>query len=114
MSKRWIAVATAALVGLAVAAPQVITIEGTALKPVTAAQAAELKGEFKMSNGKILHIMHKGRKVVAEMDGMPTSELKAAGDTRLISADGNVDLVYKAAPNGNVTAVTLKLTTGKP
>ena len=113
MFKQLIPIALIGALGLAFAAPQVLTIEGTALKPVTAAQASELRGEFQMSNGKVLSVLRKGRKLVAEMDGMPSSEMRAAGDQRLISADGKVDLVYKAAANGNVTGVTLKFTAAK-
>jgi hypothetical protein len=113
MFKRLIPIVLIGALGLAFAAPQIVTIEGTALKPVTAAQASELRGQFQMSNGKLLSLMTKGRKLIAEMDGMPTSELKSTGDQRLVSADGKVDLSYKAMPNGIVTSVTLKYVAAK-
>lgn len=114
MLKTLIAIASAGVLGAAFAATQVITIEGTPLKPVTAAEASALKGEFKMSDGRVLYLNRKGSKLMAEIAGVPAAELKAAGATRLVSDDGRMDLAYKAAANGNVSAVTLKLSTPTP
>jgi hypothetical protein len=111
MLKTLLSIAVAGVMGQVIAAPQVIVIEGVPMKPVTAAQAADLKGEFKMSDGRVLYLNQKGRTLMAEMEGMPARELKSAGAARLVSTDGHMDLAFKAAANGNVSAVTLKLTT---
>jgi len=110
MLKSVLAMVMATAMAGALAAPQVIVIEGTPLRPVTATEAAALKGEFKMSNGRILTVNQKGRSLVAQMEGMPTGELKAAGPTHLVSTDGKLDLSFKAAANGSVSGVTLKMT----
>jgi hypothetical protein len=114
MLKTLIAIASAGLMCAAIAATQVITIEGTPLKPITAAEASALKGEFKMSDGRVLYLNRKGNKLMAEIEGVPVLELKAAGDKRLVSADGQMDLAYKAAANGNVSTVTLTITKKAP
>jgi hypothetical protein len=114
MLKTLIAIASAGVMGAAIAATQVITIEGTPLKPVTAAEASALKGEFKMSDGRVLYLNRKGKKLMAEIEGVPALELKVAGANRLVSSDGQMDLAYKAAPNGIVNTVTLKITKAAP
>lgn len=110
MLKTLSGIALAVAMGWAIAAPQVIVIEGTPVRPVTAKEAAALKGEFKMSDGRILTVNQKGRAVFAEIEGVPASEMKATGPTRLVSADGRMDLSFKAAANGSVSGVTLKMT----
>jgi len=109
MSRLLLSITLCALVGLAHAAPQSITVVGDAPYQSTLADADAVRGSYQMSDGRTLEVARRGRTVVADLDGLPTNEMKAISATHLRSADGRMNLHFDAAQNGNVYGVTLTL-----
>ena len=109
MSKLLISITLCAFVGLAHAAPQSIIVVGEAPHQSSLVDADAVRGSYQLSDGRTLEVGRRGRTVVADLEGLPTTELLAMSATHLRSADGRMNLRFDAARNGNVYGVTLTL-----
>lgn len=87
-----LALATASLP--AAAGPQTIEVPSTALRSVTDQEVQDLKGRYWMSDGRMLKLRRAGLRFVAELEGEPTTELRALSSQQLVSANGRMHLRF--------------------
>jgi hypothetical protein len=99
--------ATAALLAQAqTSAPQQVQILGTSAA-ASAAQTAELRGRYELSDGRVLELSAQGRQVVANLDAAPTVALRALGAGLYASADGRMRVQLQQHANGTVSGLVL-------
>lgn len=89
-----------------------VEVHGQALHRLTPAQAGDLQGRYALADGRTLVVSRQGAKVAAALDGEAAAPLQALTATRLLSADGRLELDFDAAANGNVSAVRLTQRSG--
>ena len=66
-----------------------------------------LEGQYDLSDGKKLTLSGSPHRMVAELDGLPRTQLVAASPQLLISRDRLMHLSFELAPNGVVREVTV-------
>ena len=67
----------------------------------------EVRGQYDMSNGKVLTLSSGGRAIFAELDGFEKMELVAVTPNQYVAKNRHMKMVFDQYPNGNVTGVTL-------
>lgn len=86
-------------------------VASTLLAPAAQASTADLldfKGEYQLADGRILTVSMVGRRLFAQLDGLPPAEVVAAGDATFVSRQGNLQLAFVQHANGVVTGVTVR------
>ena len=109
MSNFLLSVVLSTATACAVAAPQSIDVVAPPTRAPSLGEIAAVHGSYELSDGRTLQISRRGRSVVAELEGFPTTPLQATSATQLRSPDGQMSLQFHAAQNGNVYGVTVAL-----
>lgn len=111
MNKPLITLPLAALVaagfGSAYAASERVEVHGQLLPAPAAAAAAELRGSYLLEDGRVLDVALRGRQLRVALDGGPDQALLLRSATRAQTADGRLQLDFRAAANGSVDQVRL-------
>ena len=110
------AACTLALMGAVHAAPETVTVTGTAPTPLRGLSLSEgdaVTGVYQMSDGRTMVLKQRGRAIVADLDGVPLTRLLAAAGGTLQSADDSMRLRYETDPlDSAATVVTVSLRQG--
>ena len=75
--------------------------------PISAFEREDVSGEYDMANGKTLMMRTAGRRMVAELEGLPRAELVAVSPTMFVAKNRQMKMTFQQHPNGTVTGVTL-------
>ena len=67
----------------------------------------EILGRYEMENGKTLVISNYGRKIYAELEGLPKIQLVAAAPNLLVAKNRRMKVAFLQLPNGAVAGVTI-------
>jgi hypothetical protein len=101
-----VALATAAVFAQAQnLAPQQVQIHGPS--GASAAQTAELRGRYELSDGRVLELSAQGRQLVVNLGDAATVTLRAVGDGQYASTDGRLRVQPTQHANGNVSGLML-------
>lgn len=101
-----------AVVGAAHAGPETVTVTAPAATPLRGLFPSEgdaVVGEYRMSDGRLMVLRQRGRVILANLDGVPTTRLLAAEGGTLQSADDSMRLRFDNDPKADTTAVTVSL-----
>ena len=105
---------SALLIGLAGAAQaqtQRVEISAAPLRAVNAHEADDLKGLYRMSDGRMMRLSYRAGTIVADLDGEPVAALRAVSARQLRSADGRMSMRFDV--DGWATDVTVTLLKGE-
>lgn len=94
---------------------QTVTISGTMqritlparVKTLHGSEADAVKGDYLLRNGKTLSISGSARRLYAEMDGMPRTEIVAAAADSFVARNQQMALKFDQAANGSVSGVVV-------
>lgn len=67
----------------------------------------EILGRYEMENGKTLVISDYGRRIYAELEGLPKVQVVAATPNLLVAKNRKMKLAFQQLPNGAVAGVTV-------
>ncbi len=76
---------------------------------VSRAFAADVQGQYRLADGRLLVLSREGAHMLAEVDGMVATPLSATGELSLRSSDGKLTLEFQASDNGLVHAVKMSV-----
>lgn len=82
------------LAGTAQAQPQTVEISAAPLRSVKASEADDLKGLYRMSDGRWMRLTYRAGTIVADLDGEPVTELRAESPLQLRSVDGRMQMRF--------------------
>jgi hypothetical protein len=103
---------TLALMGVAHAGPETVTVTGPAAKPLRGlnpSEAEAIVGAYRMSDGRLMVLKQRGRAIVANLDGVPLTRLLAGEAGTLQAADDSMRMRFETDPQTETTAVTVSL-----
>ena len=101
--------ALVALAGAVQGAPERIEVTSPTPRSVTRAEAADVSGRYVLADGRTLNVASRGRRVIADLDNLPSTDLLALSPTRMVSSNGRLGLSFQATPNGSVYAVVVQI-----
>lgn len=101
-----------AVVVSSVQPPQVRVVGQGARTTLGSAEFAELRGEYRLSDGGLLVIGGACHRPVAELNDKAPLALLPAGPNQLVSADGKLRLEVRSEANGEVSGLTLHVQPG--
>jgi hypothetical protein len=110
-----LATITLALMGAAHADPQTVTVVGAAATPLRGlfpSEGAAIVGTYRLSDGRAMVLRQRGRAIVADLDGVPTTRLMAGAAGTLYAADDSMRLRFDNDAQTEEAAVTVSLRTG--
>lgn len=84
-----------------------IQVVGHSKRTMTAAEFAELRGEYRLHGGGALVVGGARHRPVAELNGKAPMALQPMGNNQLVSTDGMLRLEFHTLPNGEVSQLTL-------
>jgi hypothetical protein len=76
------------------AAMQTVQVSGPALRRLSEAEYQNVKGLYWMSDGRLLKLHRQGLRLWAEVDGEPSTEVRAVSPTHLASLDGRMSFRF--------------------
>jgi hypothetical protein len=101
-----------ALVGAAYAGPETVTVTGAAPAPLRGLFPSEgdaVVGTYRMADGRAMVLRQRGRVILANLDGVPTTRLLAGERGTLQSADDSMRVRFDQDPKNDAAAVTVSL-----
>ena len=83
------------LTGAAQAQTPSVEIIASPLRAVKAQEADDLKGLYRMSDGRWMRLSYRLGTIVADLDGEPVTELRTVAARQLRSADGRMQMRFE-------------------
>jgi hypothetical protein len=100
------------MMGAAHAGPETVTVTGPAATPLRGLFPNEgdaVVGEYRMADGRVMVLRQRGRVILANLDGVPTTRLLAGESGILQAADDSMRLRFDNDAKNDSTAVTVSL-----
>jgi hypothetical protein len=104
-----IAALAATAMGAAVAGTEVVEVTAGPLRGVFPAEADNVVGAYRMSDGRGMLLTRRGNSISASLDGEPLARLLSAGNGQLRATDGHMSMRFDIDAIQGETHVTLTL-----